>query len=212
MNGKHYIVVIFILLSMCADSQDIKKSELFYSTTQLIYKYSHFKGEYNTFSSSGKICDNVYDIIYKTSNEQITIEQKLDILHLMIFYQRYSTNEYRGIIREKVLNKDSLICNNYLFVLPILICPHCKYYTAIEKAVTAKYEQYNMLAELNDNYKEYYFYTLRYLYLLHFTNHDDILTQKRIVREFYTLLETKIINSKRFDTLYPDFKKIKDSK
>lgn len=127
MNRKILILLltVFAVFQVRAmEKEDSVVLAVFNKTLSLISKYSDFHGEH-TGSVTASIADNVYEIIYQHDDSVVSLEKKLDLLHLMLFNQRYASNYYRSIIFDKVLNQDSLILGRGEFITPLLFCHYC---------------------------------------------------------------------------------------
>jgi len=99
-------------------------SILYFHTVDLICKYSNAKGEFPGIEADS-IAKSVYYIVYSSKDPRITIEDKLDLIHLMIYYQKYSSNIYRSIVKRNFSDNDSLIFQNTFSIMPISICYYC---------------------------------------------------------------------------------------
>jgi hypothetical protein len=127
MNRKIVILLLTVLTGFqlqFTEKEDSVALVMFNKTLSLINEYSYAHGEH-TGSIAAIIADNVYKIVYIYDDSAICLEKKLDLLHLMLFNQRYASNQYRSIIFDKVLNQDSLILGRGEFITPLLFCHYC---------------------------------------------------------------------------------------
>lgn len=127
MNRKILILLLIVIVGFLLRATEKEGSAalvLFNKTLSLMNEYSDVHGEH-TGAITACIADNVYKIIYQHDDSVISLEKKLDLLHLMLFNQRYASNYYRSIIFDKVLNQDSLVLGRGEFVTSLLFCHYC---------------------------------------------------------------------------------------
>lgn len=127
MNRKILILLLTVIVVFqlrATEKEDSAVLVVFNKTLSLINEYSDVHGEH-TGIITATIADNVYEIIYQHDDSVISFEKKLDLLHLMLFNQRYASNYYRSIIFDKVLNQDSLVLGRGEFITPLLFCHYC---------------------------------------------------------------------------------------
>ncbi len=116
-----YILISLILFGKCSTKEYQKKdSTLLFPTIELIV--NNYGKEVNG-EISKKIANDVFYLVYEESN--IDLESKLDLLYLMVTFQRNSTKAYRAKVRSLIKQKNTNVIESKIILIPISICYYC---------------------------------------------------------------------------------------
>jgi len=189
-----YLFILFII----ANNAKGKCNCLFDNTLNLICNYSTNNGEYIHISDS--IATNVYNIVYDNIDElcPISIEDKLDLLHLMIIYQEYATRDYRNKIFHAFLKNDSIILAHPLFIAPFIFCHYCEN-TEITKHFKKTYSNTNF-KYCTKVYSNYFEKLLNKIFQIDVLNNENPRLSQMHKYFYFTLTLQKELLTK-----YPDF-------
>ncbi len=129
-------IIYFMFIMISCHTEQKKKSTR--DIINIIIKNSKIEGGNET----KMIKDNVYHLIYKENN--LTLDEKLDLLFIMIAYHRDATKSYRAKIRNLVKNNDTTILKSKVLLIPISACYYCdntianaiKYYQIENKEIS----------------------------------------------------------------------------
>jgi hypothetical protein len=129
-------------------------NKLFDSTLNLIFMQAPAKGD--ATGRENAITENVYKIVYETPDSVISIERKLDILHLMVYFGKQNADPFKNRIRNKFMANDSIIERKIIFLLPITFSSYGG--EKLAKRITAlnKDSLKNATTQLNGYYAKYY--------------------------------------------------------
>lgn len=139
-------------------------------------------------TKDGEIADRVFYILYKVDDNVISKEQKLDLLHQMLFFHNHATRAYRySYILARVDHKWELydkILEHPEYSIPLMNAPTVKLFDFID---LLSFEN-NMGKYIPSSYFSYYQQHLRIIEMKKFENNlsqkeDYYMLMKRIVKE-----------------------------
>ncbi len=197
---KKIFLLIFISSNLCnAFSQnDLSGTALFDTTLVRILNYSSIFKESNG-PLAGNICDDVVKIVYFTPDSIISKQKKMEIIHIMLYFQRYSSNKYRAIIRRAILDGDTIFTRDLSYALPFAICYYCEY-ELLSRVL--QNEDYILMDDLDEDF----IYYLNILIL----NMKNVLAEskkhKKTPYKFHRqIIKKQVIKSNKFLKNYPEF-------
>ena len=202
------IVVIFLMhttiLLMSQNNEDYKV--LFNETVNDICIFSHYNGEFNGIESQ-VICNNVYDLVYNVDTSEISVSQKLDLINLLLYFQRYTYRSYRSRVKDNFLNnKKESNRENLIYIIPLAFCDNCNF--EIISKLNEYFELEGLIESVPVDYVNYY---TQLIDLIIKESTDDI---KDFTPSSYTniLFQIEILQTNKFQIKYPCFKNIIESK
>jgi len=143
-----------------------------------------------------KIAESVFEILYEYNDSIISKQQKLDILHLMIFKEEYTTRYYRSFIFSKIRAEEDLVFLNIEYILPLFFCHYCK---ETDHLCMIK-ERELIIDSLPKFYDSYYSELLKIISKVNCTNAIDLELQKDVYDlDFIFELKIKLYNKYNLD-------------
>ncbi len=127
---KTFILTLLMIISPIVfwgqSNCDFKKNENFNFLVNQLNMGRQFNSK-DTFSYNiDTLTSLIEEIVYHTPDSIISLEEKLDILFLMVHFQPTLSNFYRHkLITKYLFEKDSLISKNPILLFPIAICQKC---------------------------------------------------------------------------------------
>ena len=106
-------------------------------------------------------------MIYRSTNRGIIVcFATVFFAHLffLISYQKNSSQQYRSIIGEVFMNKDSVSFKDILYFLPLECCHYCNYDIKKKLGDTNKAKFLVNVNSLEEPYKSYYITMINYVY------------------------------------------------
>lgn len=200
MKKKYIIIFLIHFAFLKANSQDsLSINEKFSNIVKSIYKHSTLINT-NPGIHDEEIANHIYDIVYNTPDSLINIDRKLDLLILMIFFERYSSDIYGTKIRNSFIAKDPKVNKDILYLLPFAVCYSCDY-SAVNRVnsidtLVIKEE----IQGLNEPYRKYYTSLFKNIRSLAKNNKNG-----KTPDTYMLVLNESMIKNKTFKERYPDF-------
>jgi hypothetical protein len=190
------IILLFIVNITVYSQKELDCQKYFNNIINLIGKYSSRRGEYMGMEADS-ITRSVYNIVYVIKDSCIKIEEKFDIINLMVYYQRYSSDSYRAMVFFDIKN-DSMTYNEILFALPLMFCNQCsdKMINKIKKY--NKEDLYKYVHNFPDPYRSYYLNLIEYAY----SKSDDSIKSDFLLKK---IIENKLFKDEKFRKKYELF-------
>ncbi len=109
----------FFIKNFVEDSK-FTDSIKFFQLIKEIINTSEKRSENREYVYYGYLSSKVYKMVYETTEQEVSIERKLELLILLDFHHRLTTNDYRAQIMGLVNDKNSLVLKNNVLLLPIM--------------------------------------------------------------------------------------------
>ncbi len=165
---KYYSVIILIIISSYemsiasnrknniqgnVNSSSVIEQDFFVETIRLIIDNSDKDKEI-----TGRICsvisNRIFTIMYDVNDSIISVENKMDLIQILQYYQKSASKYYRAILRDKIMNLDSIVINKPEFYIPFSVCYYCDF-EMIDALDIDRFEQ-NMVHIIPLNYLKVY--------------------------------------------------------
>jgi hypothetical protein len=125
-------------------------------------------------------------ISYLVNDSCIKREEKFDILAMMIYYQRYSSDLYRTRVLNKKNNIDSITNDEILYMLPFIFCNQCNNEMVLTIQKYDKEKLITYVKSLPEPYHKYFLSLIDYTYSKNNTFQSDFFVKKTIERYFFS--------------------------
>ncbi len=107
-------------LSVIEDDYTLKDSSAFYDFVDHMIE----NAERNTTNpheiTDGFISSKVYEMVYETSDDKISLNRKLDLLSLLFFYHYHAANEYNAKISGEIYRANEKVLSKPVLLVPVL--------------------------------------------------------------------------------------------
>ncbi|WP_430403491.1 hypothetical protein [Fluviicola sp.] len=107
-------------LSVIADDYTLKDSTTFYELVNFIIENAEINTTNQHELTDGYISYNVYKLVYETSDDQISLNRKLDLLSLMFFYHYHTANEYNSKVSGEIRRGNEKVLSRPVLLIPVL--------------------------------------------------------------------------------------------
>ncbi len=131
----------------------VEEQDFFVKTIRLIIENSDRDKEITGHIVS-VISDRVFTIIYDVNDSIISIENKIDLIQILQYYQKSASKYYRAILRNKIMKSDSAVIIRPEFYIPFSACYYCDF-EMIDALDVDSFEQ-NMIYILPATYLKFY--------------------------------------------------------
>jgi hypothetical protein len=108
--------------------------------------------------TDGSVSFRVYQMVYETPDDEISLNRKLDLISLMLFYHYHAVNEYSAKISGEITRANEKVISRPILLVPVLNATYWSepvLYTIIRQETLVLPEAYvpalnKTLAEINE--------------------------------------------------------------
>ena len=107
-------------LLIIEDDYYLKDSAAFYEVVNYIRDNAEWRVDHPREITDGSVSYKVFHIVYETSDDEVSLNRKLDLLSLLFYYHYHAANEYNSKISGEIQRANQKVISRPILLVPVL--------------------------------------------------------------------------------------------